>query len=513
MPFVPVSEAIEEIRAGRILVVVDDEDRENEGDLTIAAEKVTPEIINFMATHGRGLICLALTPERCDSLRLPLMSPTNTSNFGTAFCESIDARDGVTTGISAADRTRTILQAIDPDCRPADLARPGHIFPLRAREGGVLVRAGQTEASVDLARLAGLKPAGVICEIMNPDGTMARVPQLEEFCERHGLKMISVAELIRYRMKHERFIRRAAEGCIETEFGEFRTVAYTSDLNPEYHLALVRGDLAAHQSQVVFRIQVARVGDRAELAEFRLDAALRGAADEPLVLHAVPDQLRDRNHLQSVALAELLELRNPRHGAVRVHDLADHAGRLEPGERGQIDGRLGLRGAHPHAAFPRAQGKDVAGAGQVRRAAIGVDRLQDGAGAVGGRNTGRHAVARVDRFAEGGAEIGRIRRTHQRQAEGIAPLRRERQADEPAAVGRHEVDDLRRDLLGRDGEVALVFAVLVVHDHEDAAGADLLDGFGNGDEGHSSIVPGMPQRECQSALECRIPDKTAPGFA
>ena len=178
MPFVSVPEAIEEIRAGRMLVVVDDEDRENEGDLTIAAEKVTPEIINFMATHGRGLICLTLTPERCDYLRLPLMSPTNTSNFGTAFCESIDARDGVTTGISAADRTRTILQAIDPDCRPADLARPGHMFPLRAREGGVLVRAGQTEAGVDLARLAGLTPAGVICEIMNEDGTMARVPQL-----------------------------------------------------------------------------------------------------------------------------------------------------------------------------------------------------------------------------------------------------------------------------------------------------------------------------------------------
>src|SRR5437762_1969064 len=169
MPFVSVPEAIEEIRAGRILVVVDDEDRENEGDLTIAAEKVTPEIINFMATHGRGLICLALTPERCDYLRLPLMTSHNTSIFGTAFCESIDARDGVTTGISAADRTRTILQAIDPECRPEQLARPGHMFPLRAREGGVLVRAGQTEASVDLARLAGLAPAGVICAIMHDD--------------------------------------------------------------------------------------------------------------------------------------------------------------------------------------------------------------------------------------------------------------------------------------------------------------------------------------------------------
>src|SRR2546421_3119382 len=204
MTFASIPEAMEEMRAGRMLVVVDDEDRENEGDLTIAAEKVTTEIINFMATQGRGLVCLALTPERCDYLRLPLMSPTNTSTFGTAFCESIDARDGVTTGISAADRTRTILQAIDPNCRPSDLARPGHMFPLRAREGGVLVRAGQTEASVDLARLAGMTGAGVICEIMNDDGTMARVPQLVEFCTRHHLKMISVAELIRHRLKHEK---------------------------------------------------------------------------------------------------------------------------------------------------------------------------------------------------------------------------------------------------------------------------------------------------------------------
>jgi 3,4-dihydroxy 2-butanone 4-phosphate synthase / GTP cyclohydrolase II len=251
MPFATVPEAVEEIRAGRILIVVDDEDRENEGDLTVAAEKVTPEIINFMATHGRGLICLTLTPERCDALRLPLMSPLNTSNFGTAFCESIDARQGVTTGISAADRTRTILTAIDPDCRPGDLARPGHIFPLRAREGGVLVRAGQTEASVDLSRMAGLTHAGVICEIMNPDGTMARVPQLQEFCETHGLKMISVADLIRYRLKTERFVRRVAEGVIQTEFGEFRSIAYSSDLNPEYHLALVRGEVAGEEGVLV----------------------------------------------------------------------------------------------------------------------------------------------------------------------------------------------------------------------------------------------------------------------
>jgi 3,4-dihydroxy 2-butanone 4-phosphate synthase / GTP cyclohydrolase II len=251
MPFATVPEAVEEIRAGRIVIVVDDEDRENEGDLTVAAEKITPEIINFMATHGRGLICLTLTPERCEALHLPLMSPLNTSNFGTAFCESIDARQGVTTGISAADRTRTVLTAIDPDCRPSDLARPGHIFPLQAREGGVLVRAGQTEASVDLARMAGLTPAGVICEIMNPDGTMARVPQLEEFCAHHGLKMISVAELIRYRLKNERFVRRVAEGVIETEFGEFRSIAYSSELNPEYHLALVRGEVAGQEGVLV----------------------------------------------------------------------------------------------------------------------------------------------------------------------------------------------------------------------------------------------------------------------
>jgi 3,4-dihydroxy 2-butanone 4-phosphate synthase/GTP cyclohydrolase II len=251
MPFVSVPEALGEIRAGRILVVVDDEDRENEGDLTIAAEKVTPEIVNFMATHGRGLICLPLTADRCDALRLLPMSERNTSNFGTAFCESIDAREGVTTGISAADRTLTIRQAIAPDCRSEDLARPGHVFPLRARDGGVLVRAGQTEASVDLARMAGLDSSGVICEIMNDDGTMARVPQLEEFCARHNLKMLSVAELIRYRMKTERFLRRAGEGVLDTEFGRFRAIAYTSELNPEYHLALVRGEIDGTENVLV----------------------------------------------------------------------------------------------------------------------------------------------------------------------------------------------------------------------------------------------------------------------
>src|ERR1700691_5497742 len=244
MPFVSVPEAVEEIRAGRILIVGDDEDRENEGDLTVAAEKITPEIINFMATHGRGLICLALTPERCDYLHLPLMSPHNTSTFGTAFTEAIDAREGVTTGISAADRTRTILTAIDPAARPGDLARPGHVFPLRAREGGVLVRAGQTEGSVDLARLAGLVPAGVICEIMNPDGTMARVPQLSEFCREHGLKMVTVADLIRYRLQNERYVNRVGEALIGTRYGEFRLIAYESEVDGgESHVALVKGDI------------------------------------------------------------------------------------------------------------------------------------------------------------------------------------------------------------------------------------------------------------------------------
>ncbi|MFN7924406.1 MAG: 3,4-dihydroxy-2-butanone-4-phosphate synthase [Bryobacteraceae bacterium] len=251
MPFATIPEAIEEFRAGRMLVVVDDEDRENEGDLTIAAEMITPEMINFMAVRGRGLICLALSPERCDELQLPLMSPANTSNFGTAFCEAIDARHGVTTGISAADRARTIQVAMDPASRPADLARPGHMFPLRAREGGVLVRAGQTEAAVDLARLAGLRSGGVICEIMNEDGTMSRVPELEAFCSRHGLKMISVASLIRYRMQTERIVKRVAEGTVNTPDGPFRTILFGSSVDPERHMALVRGDVSGSANVLV----------------------------------------------------------------------------------------------------------------------------------------------------------------------------------------------------------------------------------------------------------------------
>jgi 3,4-dihydroxy 2-butanone 4-phosphate synthase / GTP cyclohydrolase II len=243
-PFIDVPGALAEIRAGRMVVVVDDEDRENEGDLTLAAEFVTPEAINFMARYGRGLICLTMTEERADYLRLFPMTQQNSSRFGTAFTETIEAREGVTTGISAADRAHTIRTAIDARTTYADLARPGHVFPLRARRGGVLVRAGQTEASVDLARMAGLTPAGVICEIMRDDGEMARIPDLIPFCQEHGLRILTVAELIRYRLRHERYIVRAGERRIQTRHGEFRMIAYESEVNGgESHIALVRGDL------------------------------------------------------------------------------------------------------------------------------------------------------------------------------------------------------------------------------------------------------------------------------
>jgi 3,4-dihydroxy 2-butanone 4-phosphate synthase / GTP cyclohydrolase II len=250
-PFCSVEDALEEIRQGRMIVLVDDADRENEGDLCMAAEKVTPEAINFMARYGRGLICLSLTEERCEELNLAMMVAQNTSTLGTAFCESIEARRGVTTGISAADRATTILTAIDPKTRPADLARPGHIFPLKARRGGVLVRAGQTEASVDLARAAGLVPAGVICEIMSDDGTMARVPELVEFCRLHGLKLLTVADLIRHRMRHERHMRRVAEGTLPTIHGDFRMIVYTSEADEELHVALVRGELEGEPPPLV----------------------------------------------------------------------------------------------------------------------------------------------------------------------------------------------------------------------------------------------------------------------
>ncbi len=254
-PFADIETAVEEIRAGRMVVVVDDEDRENEGDLTMAAQWITPEAINFMARYGRGLICLAMTPERLDELRLRPMSLQNTARYGTAFTESIDALGrGVTTGISAYDRAETILCAIDPQSRPSDLGRPGHVFPLRAQNGGVLMRAGQTEASVDLARLAGLTPAGVICEIMNDDGTMARVPHLIDFCEEHQLKMITVAELIRYRMAHERYIFRKGDAILPTEFGEFSMISYGSELDRESHVALVYGDLSSSDEPALVRM-------------------------------------------------------------------------------------------------------------------------------------------------------------------------------------------------------------------------------------------------------------------
>src|SRR2546428_391229 len=245
MQFATIEEAIAEIQEGRMVIIVDDEDRENEGDLMVAAEKVTPETINFMATHGRGLICLAMTGQRLDELQIPLMVSdySNTSPYGTAFCVSIEARRNVSTGISAFDRAQTILTAIDPKTKPSDLTRPGHIFPLRARGGGVLVRAGQTEASVDLAAAAGLTPAGVICEIMKEDGTMARVPDLVEFAERHGVKIITVAELIRYRLRTERFIQKVGEATLPTRHGHVRMIVFESAFDQQTHIALVRGNV------------------------------------------------------------------------------------------------------------------------------------------------------------------------------------------------------------------------------------------------------------------------------
>jgi 3,4-dihydroxy 2-butanone 4-phosphate synthase/GTP cyclohydrolase II len=244
-PFSTIPEAIADVRAGRMVVVVDDEDRENEGDLTVAAEKVTPEVINFMARHGRGLICLPMTGERLDELRIPLMvtDEENSARFGTAFCVPIEAKAGTTTGISAADRARTVLAAIDPKTRPADLARPGHMFPLRAMPGGVLQRAGQTEAAVDLSRLAGLYPAGVICEVMDEDGTMMRAPRLEHFCRQHGLRMVTIKDLIRHRMRHERLVRKIADASLPSRYGDFRIHAFESLIDGRHDVALVMGEI------------------------------------------------------------------------------------------------------------------------------------------------------------------------------------------------------------------------------------------------------------------------------
>jgi 3,4-dihydroxy 2-butanone 4-phosphate synthase / GTP cyclohydrolase II len=251
MSFNTVEEVIRDIHAGQMVILCDDEDRENEGDLTIAAEKVTPAAINFMARYGRGLICLALTEERADELRLPLMVTNNRSPFGTAFTISIEARRGVTDGISAADRATTILTAINPATKPEDLVRPGHVFPLRAKRGGVLVRAGQTEGSVDLARLAGLTPAAVICEVMHEDGTMARGPQLQEFCRRHGLKITTIKDLIRFRFQKESFIKQVAQTQLPTLFGVFQTIAFENELDGQCHVALVMGDIKPDREALV----------------------------------------------------------------------------------------------------------------------------------------------------------------------------------------------------------------------------------------------------------------------
>ncbi len=284
MPFASIEEAAADMRDGRMVIIVDDEDRENEGDLVCAAELVTPEKINFMATHARGLICMPLTEERCDELHLTMQVADNTSFLGTAFTVSIEARRGVTTGISASDRATTILTAVDPKTRPQDLARPGHIFPLRAKKGGVLVRPGQTEASVDLARIAGLTPAAVICEIMNEDGTMARLPQLEEFAARHDLKIITVADLVRYRMQKEILVRRAVETDLPTVYGLFRAIAFENALSEEVHLAMVMGEVRT-DDPVLVRVHTENVtcdmfGSLVDDTGFQLHAALERIAAE-----------------------------------------------------------------------------------------------------------------------------------------------------------------------------------------------------------------------------------------
>ena len=283
-PFSTIDEAIAAIAAGRMVIVVDDEDRENEGDLTMAASKITPEAINFMAKYGRGQICLSLTGQRLDELDIPLAVTANTTPFGTAFCVPIDAKANVTTGISAADRAATVLAAINPATKPADLTRPGHVSPLRSRDGGVMVRAGQTEAAVDLARIAGLEPAGVICEIMNEDGTMARVPELTKFAKKHGLPMITIADLIQYRMRTERLVKRAAVAALPTEHGAFHIHAYESQLDGQTHVALVRGEIGDGKDVLVRVHSKCLTGDVFHSARCdcgaQLDAAMAAVAKE-----------------------------------------------------------------------------------------------------------------------------------------------------------------------------------------------------------------------------------------
>jgi 3,4-dihydroxy 2-butanone 4-phosphate synthase/GTP cyclohydrolase II len=322
-----VEQAIEDIRAGKVIIVVDDEDRENEGDFTAAAEKVTPELINFMARHGRGLICLPMTGERLDDLQIPMMVDENTSRFGTAFTVSIEARQGVTTGISAADRATTILTAIRATSRPADLVRPGHVFPLRARPGGVLERAGQTEAAVDLARLAGLYPAGVVCEIMNEDGTMARAPELRAVAHAHGLTMITVADLISFRLRTETLVRRVQEACIQTRFGEFRVHVFENLLDGEHHLALVKGSVDPG-FPVLVRVQCqSTLGDVFDAAGHEGGECLRAAL----------------RRMEDAGQGILVYLRKEGRGAALASEVRAHAAELPDGTAGSPDPRADLR--------------------------------------------------------------------------------------------------------------------------------------------------------------------------
>jgi 3,4-dihydroxy 2-butanone 4-phosphate synthase/GTP cyclohydrolase II len=310
MPLSKIEEAVEDIKNGRMIIIVDDEDRENEGDLVCAAEKVTPEIISFMAVHGRGLICLPLTEERCDELQLIPQTAENTSGFGTAFTVSIEAKIGVTTGISAADRAKTILTAVDPKSKPTDLARPGHVFPLRAKRGGVLVRIGQTEASVDMARIAGLNPSAVICEIMNDDGTMARMPELEQFAAKHDLKIISVADLVRYRIHKETLVRKIVETDLPTEHGMFRASVYENVINGETHIAMTMGDLSQTTEPVLVRVQTENI-------TFAMFGARLGEASQAI-----------KSSLKKIAEAGkgvILYLRQREHNLDLIHQLQTYA--------------------------------------------------------------------------------------------------------------------------------------------------------------------------------------------